>query len=147
MKVQIKPLYKDTILPYRGSEEAAGYDVYAHLQENVESVTIEPHETLLIGTGFAAAIPHGYVGLMCARSGLAIKKNSRPENSPGIIDSDYRGEFKVGLHNDGEIAQTIYHGDRIAQLVIVPYLDAEFDPVEELDETERGLGGFGSTGI
>lgn len=145
MKVQIKPLYEDTILPYRGSKRAAGYDLYAHL--DTDMVVIKPHETVLIGAGFAAAIPDGYVGLVCARSGLAVKRNLRPENAPGIVDSDYRGEFKVGIHNDGETEQTIYKGDRIAQLVIIPYLDAEFDPVENLDDTERGNGGFGSTGI
>ena len=144
MKVQIKPLYEDTIIPFRGSEYAAGYDLYSHLEE---PALIRPHETKLIGTGFAAAIPSGYVGLVCPRSGLAFKRNLRPENTPGIVDEDFRGEFKVALHNDGKEEQIIYHGERIAQLVIIPYLEAEFDIVEELDETERGSGGFGSTGI
>lgn len=145
MKVQIKPLYEDTTLPYRGSEHAAGYDMYAYIPEG--HIVIRPHETKLIGTGFAAAIPEGYVGLVCARSGMAIKRDLRPENAPGIIDEDYRGEFKVGLHNDGMEERIVIHGERIAQLVVVPYLDLEFDPVEELDDTKRGAGGFGSTGV
>ena len=143
MKINIKKLTETAILPERGSSYAAGYDLFADIQENVE---IKPHETKLIGTGLAMEIPEGYFGGIFARSGLSSKEGLRPANCVGVVDADYRGEVKVALHNDGEIAREIKVGQKIAQLVVVPFLSVEFDEVEELSETVRGVGGFGSTG-
>ena len=123
---------------------AAGYDLYACLE--CDSVEIKPHETVKIGTGLAVAVPEGYFGAVFARSGLAAKEGLRPANCVGVCDSDYRGEYIVALHNDSEEVRTVSNGDRIAQLVIMPFLSVEFDQVEALDQTERGAGGFGSTG-
>lgn len=144
MKVKIKKLVDGAVIPTRGSDEAAGYDLYAHIPR--QSETIPAGETKVIGTGIAMEIPTGYVGLVFARSGLATKRALRPANCVGVIDSDYRGEIGVALHNDGKVAQAIHIQDRIAQIVIVPYLSVEFEETENLDETERGSGGFGSTG-
>ena len=110
-------------------------------------MTILPHETKMIGTGLAAAIPEGYFGGIFARSGLAAKQGLRPANCVGVVDADYRGEIKVALHNDTEQPHTIKGGERIAQLVVIPFLSLEFEEADELDETERGAGGFGHTGI
>ena len=144
MYIQIKKLCADARLPSRGSAQAAGYDLYACLPEG--SVAIKPHATVKIGTGLAIAVPDGYFGAIFARSGLAAKQGLRPANCVGVADSDYRGEYIVALHNDTDDVRTVAHGDRIAQLVVMPYLAVEFDEVEELDATERGEGGFGSTG-
>lgn len=144
MEIKIKKLKETAILPSRGSASAAGYDLYACLDS--DSVEIAPHTTVKIGTGLSLAVPEGYFGAIFARSGLAAKEGLRPANCVGVADSDYRGEYIVALHNDGEIARTVKNGDRIAQLVIMPYLSVEFSEVEELDETQRGAGGFGSTG-
>lgn len=144
MKVQITKLRENAKIPTRGSEKAAGYDLYACLDS--ESIEIAPHTTVKIGTGLAVAIPDGYFGAVFARSGLAAKEGLRPANCVGVCDSDYRGEYIVALHNDSDLARTVNNGDRIAQLVVMPYLAVEFDEVESLDETERGAGGFGSTG-
>ena len=143
MKIQIKKLRETAMLPTRGSSAAAGYDLYACLDS---AVTIAPHTAAKIGTGLALAVPEGYFGAVFARSGLATKQGLRPANCVGVCDADYRGEYIVALHNDTDEARTVNHGDRIAQLVIMPFLPAEFDEVEELSETERGAGGFGSTG-
>ena len=143
MKVNFKRLNDLAKMPYRGSNSAAGYDMYAATSYNI---TIEPHNTIFVGTGIAMEIPEGYFGAVYARSGLACKRNLRPENCVGIIDSDYRGEIVVALHNDSELNQTIEAGERIAQLIIQPYLEIEFDEVNELDDTERGEGGFGHSG-
>jgi dUTP pyrophosphatase len=143
MKVDIKKLRADAVLPTRGSEQAAGYDLYA---ASAEAIGIKPHETVMVGTGLAAAIPEGYFGGVFARSGLASKRGLRPANCVGVVDSDYRGELIVALHNDSDEVKTIEAKERIAQLVIMPYLSIEFEEVEELDETKRGEGGFGSTG-
>ena len=143
MKIQIKKLRDTATLPTRGSSAAAGYDLYACLDS---AVTIAPHTTAKIGTGLALAVPEGYFGAVFARSGLATKQGLRPANCVGVCDADYRGEYIVALHNDTDEARTVNHGDRIAQLVIMPFLPSEFDEVEELPETERGAGGFGSTG-
>jgi len=110
-------------------------------------VTIAPGETKLMHTGLAFAIPEGLVGLNFARSGMASKRGLAPANKVGVIDSDYRGEVMVALHNHGDAPQTVEHGDRIAQIVFVPYYTAEFELCDELSETLRGAGGFGSTGI
>ena len=138
-------MYEDAMIPSRGTEQAAGYDLYACLG-GYEECKIEPSETYKIGTGIAAQIPEGYFGAIFARSGLATKKGLRPANCVGVIDSDYRGEISVAIHNDSEYIQTILANERIAQLVVLPYLAVEFDVVDTLEETERGEGGFGSTG-
>ena len=143
MKINIKKLTETAILPERGSAYAAGYDLIADIQENVE---IKPHETKLIGTGLAMEIPEGYFGGIFARSGLSSKEGLRPANCVGVVDADYRGEVKVALHNDGEVVREIKVGQKIAQLVVVPFLSVEFDEVENLSDTVRGVGGFGSTG-
>lgn len=142
-KVNIKKLNANATVPTYGSEYAAGADLYACLDGEV---TIAPHATVLIPTGIAMELPIGYAGLIYARSGLATKKGLAPANKVGVVDCDYRGEVKVALHNHGEIAQTVASGERIAQLVIAPYLTAQFIEQEELSETGRGEGGFGSTG-
>lgn len=143
MRIKIKKLRDTATIPTRGSEQAAGYDLYADVQE---PVVIKPHQTEKVGTGLAFEIPEGYFGAIFARSGLAAKQSLRPANCVGVCDSDYRGEYIVALHNDSEEERVIQPKDRIAQLVVMPYLAVEFDEVEELDETERGAGGFGSTG-
>ena len=141
MTVRIKRLRESAILPTRGTDFAAGADLYA-----AEAAEIPPHQTVMIPFGFAAEIPEGYVGLLFARSGIATKRGLAPANKVGVIDSDYRGEFMVGLHNHGDLSQTVAAGERIAQLVIVPYLKPEFVETDELSDTARGEGGFGSTG-
>ena len=146
MMINIKRVNKNAKLPTRGSAGAAGWDLYASFDNSIKSVTIQPHVNYLASTGVAAAIPEGYVGLLFARSGLATKQHLRPSNCVGVIDSDYRGEIKVSLHNDSNIIQTINNGDRIAQLVIIPYNPIELNEVNELDKTDRGKKGFGSTG-
>ena len=143
MEIRVRKLTETAVLPSRGSALAAGCDLYADLQE---PVTIEPHETKMIGTGLAMEIPEGYFGAIFARSGLAAKESLRPANCVGVVDADYRGEFRVALHNDGEIPRVIAPGERIAQLVVIPYLPVGFAEVDELGETDRGSGGFGSTG-
>ena len=144
MEIKITKLREGAKIPTRGSEKAAGYDLYACL--DCESVEIAPHATVKIGTGLALAVPDGYFGAVFARSGLAAKEGLRPANCVGVCDSDYRGEYIVALHNDSETVRTVNNGDRIAQLVIMPFLSAEFLEAESLEETERGAGGFGSTG-
>lgn len=147
MEIKIKKLYEDSQIPTRGSEQAAGYDLYAHLEDGEAAFSLSPHQTTLVGTGIAIEIPKGYFGAVYARSGLACKNDIRPENCVGVIDSDYRGEIKVALHNDNNMKTFIVEKDmRIAQLVIMPYLNVEFKEVEDLDDTNRGQGGFGSTG-
>lgn len=143
MKIKVKKLTKTAVIPTSGSKCAAGYDLYADIKE---PVTIKPHCTEKIGTGLSFELPDGYFGAIVARSGLATKQGIRPANCLGVADSDYRGEYIVAAHNDSDISVTINPKDRIAQLVIMPYLSAEFDEVEELSDTERGEGGFGSTG-
>ncbi len=143
MKIQIKKLTDTAILPERGSAYAAGYDLFADLSEKVE---IKPHKTAMIPTGLAMEIPEGYFGGIFARSGLASKEGLRPANCVGVVDADYRGEVKVALHNDGDVARVIAPGQKVAQLVVVPFLGVEFDEVEDLSDTVRGVGGFGSTG-
>ena len=141
--VKIKKLRENAIIPTYGSEFAAGADLYACLDE---ATVIEAGETKLIPTGVALSIPAGFAGLIYARSGLASKRGLAPANKVGVIDADYRGEVMVALHNHGKEAQTIEAGERIAQMVIAPYITANFILSSELDETERGEGGFGSTG-
>ena len=142
-KIPVKKLKANAILPTYGSAEAAGADLYACLEEPVQ---IAPGKTCFIPTGVAMELPVGYVGLAFARSGLACKQDLAPANKVGVIDSDYRGEFMIALHNHGDVERTVNHGDRIAQLVIVPVFTPGFVEVDELNETSRGVGGFGSTG-
>lgn len=130
--------------PAQGSERAAGYDLYAAMKE--KSIVIRPHETVKIGTGLAIQPPGGYFGAIFARSGLATKLGVRPANCVGVCDEDYTGEYIIPLYNDSDDPVSIRNGDRIAQLVFLPYLNIGFLEVEELDKTERGTGGFGSTG-
>ena len=146
MHIQIRKLRPDARLPHRGTEFAAGYDLYAAPADGA-AIAIAPHTTAMIGTGLAIAIPAGYFGGVFARSGLASKQGLRPSNCVGVIDADYRGECTVALYNDSTETRVIAPGDRIAQLVILPFLAAEFDETDTLPETDRGAGGFGSTGI
>ena len=142
--MNIKKLNDKATVPTYGSAFAAGADLYACIEEG--EIIIAPHTTKLIKTGIAMAIPEGLVGLIYARSGLASKKDLAPANKVGVIDSDYRGEIMVALHNHGEEDRCVAHGERIAQIVFAPYMTAEFNTVDELDTTVRGEGGFGSTG-
>lgn len=141
--VNIKKLNENAIIPTYGTPYAAGADLYACMQENV---LIKSHSTVFIHTGVALEIPEGYAGLIYARSGLACKKGLAPANKVGVIDSDYRGEIMVALHNHSNEDLFVENGERIAQLVITPYITANFMEVSELNETGRGEGGFGSTG-
>lgn len=141
--IRVKKLDERAVLPTYGSEYAAGADLYAVTDGEL---TFEPGETKLVHTGLAMEIPEGYAGLIYARSGLASKRGLAPANKVGVVDADYRGEIMVALHNHGTIAQTIASGERIAQLVVAPFLKANYEQAEELNETVRGAGGFGSTG-
>lgn len=143
MNIKVKKLKPGATVPTMGSKFAAGADLYS--AEDAD-VVIGPNETKFIGTGLAMEIPEGYVGLVYARSGLACKRGLAPANKVGVVDSDYRGEIKVALHNHGKEAQTVEKGERIAQMVIAPYLSVNYEEADELSETERGEGGFGSTG-
>ena len=143
MKVHVKKVKDEAILPTYGSEFSAGADLYACLDDRI---TIFPHRTVFIGTGIALEIPEGYAGFVHARSGTASKRGLAPANKVGVIDSDYRGELIVALHNHSETPQVVEPHERIAQLVIAPYLKVDFEQSEELSDTARGSGGFGSTG-
>ena len=140
-KMKIKKKFADALLPTRGSAEAAGWDFYAY-----SGAILNPHETCLIDTGIIIEVPKGCFGGVFARSGLALKKGLRPANAVGVVDSDYRDSVKVALHNDSNKTQEVTRGDRIAQLIIIPYKEIELEVVDEVSETERGQGGFGSTG-
>ena len=142
--VAVKKLRPNAKLPTYGSEFAAGADLYACLDA---PVTIQPHETYLVPTGLSLELPVGWAGMVHARSGMATKRDLAPANKVGVIDCDYRGEVMVSLHNHGSQPQTVEPGERIAQLVIMPYLTAQFFEAEELSDTVRGEGGFGSTGF
>lgn len=141
--VWYKKLDERAVEPKYGSAAAAGADLYAILDE---PLTLAPGQTTLVHTGLAVELPAGFVGLVCARSGLATKRGLAPANKVGVVDADYRGELMVALHNHGAEAQTIDHGERVAQFMIVPYLTAQYVEVDELSDTVRGEGGFGSTG-
>ena len=141
--IRIKKLNENAVIPTYGSEFAAGADLYACLPG---SLTIEPNETQFVHTGLSVELPVGFAGLVYARSGLSCKRGLAPANKVGVIDCDYRGEIMVALHNHGKTAQTIENGERIAQLVITPYITANFIESDELSDTARGEGGFGSTG-
>ncbi|MBQ1548729.1 MAG: dUTP diphosphatase [Lachnospiraceae bacterium] len=143
MKIEIKKITNSAIIPERGTQYAAGYDLFSDIDADL---IISPHETKMIGTGLSVAIPEGYFGGIYARSGISAKEGLRPANCTGVIDSDYRGEIKVALHNDSNEERIVKPAQKIAQLVIQPFLSVEFSEVSELSETERGEGGFGSTG-
>ena len=158
LDVKIKRLSDIAIMPTYGSAKAACMDLYANLgfhdamtvnglAKKPNFVEIEPHTTVKIGTGFAFQPPEGCCGLIFARSGLATKQGLAPANKVGVCDEDYTGEYIVALHNDTDSEQYVYHGDRIAQLMFVPYERGNLVAVDTLDETERGSGGFGSTGV
>ncbi|MBR3304950.1 MAG: dUTP diphosphatase [Christensenellaceae bacterium] len=140
--IKVKKLFLDSTIPKRASDEAAGYDIYSH-----DEVSIKPEETVKVSSGIAVSLPKGYFGAVFARSGLALKQGLRPANCVGVIDSDYRGEVIVALHNDSDTERQVTKGERIAQLVIIPCFTPELEESEDLDETHRGEGGFGSTGI
>ena len=142
--IPIKKLREGAIFPTYATVNSAGADLYACLEV---PVTLGPGETKMIPLGYSMAIPEGWVGLIFARSGLASKRDLAPANKVGVVDADYRGEWFIPLHNHGSEPQTVQPGERIAQLVIVPCMTAAFTQVDSLDETERGAGGFGSTGI
>lgn len=143
VNVNIKKLKENATLPTYGSEYAAGADLYACLDD---ALTIKPGETVFVGTGIAMEIPEGYAGLIYARSGLSCKRGLAPANKVGVVDADYRGEITVALYNHSQIAQTIEANERIAQIVITPFLKASFQETSQLSDTVRGTGGFGSTG-
>ena len=143
MIVKFKKLFENAICPTYGTEFSAGADLYALADDDI---VIKAGETTLVHTGIAVEIPQGYVGLIYARSGLATKKGLAPANKVGVIDADYRGELMVALYNQSKEERTVSAGERIAQLVIAPFLKAEFEEAEELTDTVRGEGGFGSTG-
>ena len=141
--INYKKLNPNAKTPTRGSKYAAGYDLYSCLDNDVE---IKPHQTVKISTGLSFELPNGTFAGIFARSGLATKEGLRPANCTGICDCDYRGEYIVALHNDSENVRLIHNGDRIAQMILLPYIEMEFNEVDELTDTERGTGGFGSTG-
>lgn len=141
--MKIKKVRENAIIPTYGSATAAGADLYACLEADA---VIEPGKTVFVPTGLSMAVPEGYAGLIYARSSMGAKRGLAPANKVGVIDSDYRGEVMVALYNHGQEAQTVCHGERIAQLLVAPVLAPAFEEVEQLDDTARGVGGFGSTG-
>lgn len=141
--IRVKILRQGAHLPTYGSAEAAGADLYACLEEDM---TVEPGKTAFVPTGIALEVPQGCAGLIYARSGLACKRGLAPANKVGVVDSDYRGEIMVALHNHGTEPQTIANGERIAQFIITPVLTPDYEVAEELSDTARNSGGFGSTG-
>lgn len=143
MKIKIKKLNPNAIIPTKGSEKSAGYDLHACINK---PIVISPHQTVKIGSGLAIELPDNTFGAIVARSGLATKHGIRPSNCIGICDSDYRGEYIVALHNDSNISYTINPMERIAQLIVIPYLPVEFEEINELSETKRDSGGFGHSG-
>ena len=142
--LRFKKLFPNAAEPVRGTKFSAGLDLSACVSD---AVGIPPRDTVKIGTGLSFEIPHGYFGAVFARSGLASKYGLRPANCVGVIDEDYRGEVIVAMHNDSDTWQTITPGERIAQLVLIPYLNPPCLECQDLDKTERGEGGFGSTGV
>ncbi len=143
VRIRIKKLDCNAVIPKYGSEFSAGADLYSLTDKDI---VLKPGETAFVHTGIAVEIPEGFVGLVYARSGLACKQGIAPANKVGVIDSDYRGEIMVALHNHSVEERVITDKERIAQLVVTPYLHADFEVADELDDTARGVGGFGSTG-
>lgn len=148
IKVNVKRLSDTAILPTYGSKKAAGMDLYADVKSlGVDKLYIGAGDCLKIPTGFAFELPRGFCALIYARSGLSTKKGLRPGNCVGLCDEDFRGNYIVPLYNDSREDQVIEHGDRIAQLVFTPYVQAELTEVDNLSSTDRGEGGFGSSGV
>lgn len=145
MGIKIKKISESATMPTKAHESDACFDLYADLRYQ-DYIAIPPHETRMIPAGIATEIPYGYCAMIYARSGTATKKNLRPSNCVGIIDADYRGEWKLCLHNDCDSTRYVSHGERIMQFMIIPILDVELQESEELNETDRGVGGFGSSG-
>ena len=143
MKIKVKRVNEYAVIPSRGSSHAAGYDLYAAIPAEVK---LAPHTTVKVDTGLQFELPEGYFAGIFARSGIATREGLRPANCVGICDSDYRGNYIVAIHNDSDGERVITPGEKIAQMIVLPYLELEFDEVEELNETGRGAGGFGSTG-
>lgn len=143
MDIRIKKLNNLAKIPTRGSKFSAGYDLYAATDKDIQ---IPPHSTVKIGTGLAMELPVGWFGAIFARSGIATKRGLRPANCVGVCDADYRNEYIVAIHNDSNETMTVQSGERIAQLVLLPYQDIDFKEFDELNNTDRGMGGFGSTG-
>ena len=143
MKIRVKKLHPNAVVPTYGSQEAAGADLYACLEE---AVTIAPGEIFWVPTGIALEVPNGCAGLVYARSSMGAKRGLAPANKVGVVDSDYRGEIKVVLLNHSTQSQVLQPGERVAQFVITPVLQPDYEEVEELTDTDRGSGGFGSTG-
>ena len=141
--IHVKKLRENATLPTYGSQWAAGADLYACLEA---PVTIEPHQTVMVPTGLALEVPVGCAGLIYARSSMGAKRGLAPANKVGVIDSDYRGEVMVALHNHSTVPQTVEHGERVAQMLITPVLTPAYEEASELSDTVRGVGGFGSTG-
>ena len=141
--IRVKKLRENAVLPTYGSQWAAGADLYACLED---TVTIEPHQTVFVPTGLALEVPVGCAGLIYARSSMGAKRGLAPANKVGVVDSDYRGEVMVALHNHGMVPQMVEHGERVAQLLITPVLTPAYEEASELSDTVRGVGGFGSTG-
>lgn len=142
MNVKLLKIKQNAVVPTYGSPDSAGADLYSA----DETLVIEPNETVMVHTGIAIELPKGYAGLIYARSGLASKRGLAPANKVGVIDPDYRGEIMVALHNHSSLPQTVEAGERIAQLVVTPFIQADFEVSDTLSDTERGAGGFGSTG-
>jgi len=142
-EIKVKKLNNLAKLPTKGSEYAAGYDLYAATDQILD---IAPHSTIKIGTGLSFELPQGTFVAIFARSGIATKRGLRPANCTGICDSDYRGEYIVALHNDTDEIQNIEPGERIAQMILLPFIGMSFNEVDELSDTKRGEGGFGSSG-
>ena len=142
-KIKFKRLNDLAVIPVQGSADSAGYDLYAATDYEIQ---IAPHKTVKIGTGLSFELPRGYFAGIFARSGLATKKGLRPANCVGVCDSDYRGEYIVALHNDTDEIMTIQPQEKIAQMILLPFLFMEFEEVVELSDTKRGEGDFGSTG-
>ena len=147
LEMKFKRLSDTMIVPTKAHDTDACFDIYADITNVCGYITIYPHSTVIIPTGFSANIPHGYWGAIFARSGLASKQGLRPANCVAVIDESYTGEWKVPIYNDSEDIRVIHHGDRIAQFTLLPYYDIQLEEVDELDETDRGSGGFGSTGV
>ena len=143
MNINFKKLNDLAITPTRGSEYAAGYDLYAATSYTIE---VEPHSTVKVGTGLAFELPENTFAAIFPRSGIASKRGLAPANKVGVCDADYRGEYMIMLHNHTNSVQTIEPGERIAQMILMPYIPMEFNEIDELSETVRGTGGFGSTG-
>lgn len=141
--IRVKKLREGAVLPTHGTALSAGYDLYACL---AGPAVIPPHATVQVGTGLAMALPEGWFAAIFARSGMAARRSLRPANCVGVCDADYRGEYIVPIHNDGDAPQTVEPGERIAQMILLPCVTLDFQETEELSATQRGEGGFGSTG-